>query len=44
MRKILEKAKEEFLAMLPPTIFFFVMLHIIAVVRLPMAKGTNFEP
>ena len=29
----LEKVKEEALALLPPTIFFFVALHIIALVR-----------
>ena len=44
MHKILEKAKEEFLALLPPTIFFFVALHIISVVRVLMTKGTNFQP
>jgi hypothetical protein len=27
------KLKEEFLALLPPTIFFFVALHIVAFVR-----------
>ena len=44
MHKILDKLKEEFLAVLPPTIFFFVALHIVAVVRVLMAKGTHFEP
>ena len=44
MHKVLEKLKEEFLAVLPPTIFFFVALHIVAVVRVLMAKGTHFEP
>jgi len=44
MHKLLEKLKEEFFAALPPTIFFFVMLHIVAVVRVLMAKGTNFQP
>jgi hypothetical protein len=44
MHKILEKLKEEFLAALPPTIFFFVMLHIVAVVRMLMAKGTTLQP
>src|SRR5262245_43352561 len=41
---MLEKLKEEFLAVLPPTIFFFVALHIIAVVRVLIAKGSHFEP
>ena len=44
MHKVLEKLKEEFFAALPPTIFFFVMLHIVSVVRVLMAKGTNFQP
>jgi prepilin signal peptidase PulO-like enzyme (type II secretory pathway) len=44
MHKLLEKLKEEFFAALPPTIFFFVMLHIVSVVRVLMAKGTTFQP
>jgi hypothetical protein len=44
MHKILEKLKEEFFAILPPTIFFFVALHIVAVVRVLMARGSHFEP
>ena len=44
MHKVLEKVKEEFLAVLPPTIFFLVTLHIVAVVRMLIAKGTNFQP
>src|SRR5262245_40184661 len=44
MHKIFEKLKEEFLAVLPPTIFFFVALHIVAVIRVLMARGTHFEP
>jgi hypothetical protein len=44
MHKVLEKLKEEFFAVLPPTIFFFVMLHIVAVVRVLLAKGTQFQP
>jgi len=41
---VLEKVMEEFLAMLPPTIFFFVWLHIITVVRVLMAEGSHYEP
>jgi hypothetical protein len=37
----LEKAKEEMLALLPPTIFFFVALHVIALVRALMTAGTG---
>jgi len=44
MHKALEKVKEEFLAMLPPTIFFFVMLHIVALIRVLMTKGTGLAP
>ena len=39
-----EKIKEEFLAMLPPTIFFFIALHIIALVRSLMTKGAGLPP
>ena len=44
MHKMLEKLREEFVAVLPPTIFFFVALHIVAVVRVLMAKGAYFQP
>jgi len=39
MHKILEKLKEEFFAVLPPTIFFFVALHIVTFIRVLMARG-----
>jgi hypothetical protein len=41
MRKLAEKLKEEFEAMLPPTIFFFVALHLVALIRVLMLKGTG---
>ena len=44
MHKILEKIKEEFFAILPPTIFFFVALHIVTFIRVLIARGTHFEP
>ena len=44
MHKIFEKLKEEFFAILPPTIFFFIALHIIALIRVLMTKGSHFEP
>lgn len=44
MHKLLGKLKEEFFEILPPTIFFFVMLHIVAIIRVLMAKGSHFEP
>jgi len=36
-----EKAKEEIGKLLPPTIFFFITLHIVALVRSLMLKGTG---
>jgi hypothetical protein len=39
MSTITEKAKEEFLLILPPTAFFFVALHIVALIRSLMSKG-----
>jgi len=44
MHKILEKLKEEFFAVLPPTIFFFVALHLVTFIRVLIAKGSNFQP
>jgi hypothetical protein len=44
MHKVLEKLKEEFFAVLPPTIFFFVALHLVTFIRVLMAKGSHFEP
>jgi hypothetical protein len=35
------KLKEEFFKLLPPTIYFFVTLHIVAVVRMLMTEGTG---
>jgi hypothetical protein len=39
--KFSEKVKEEFLALLPPTIFFFIALHVVALVRALMVHGTG---
>lgn len=44
MAKAFEKVKEEFLKVLPPTIFFFVALHVVAIVRALMTKGTGLQP
>ena len=41
MSKVFEKVKEEVVALLPPTIFFFVTLHLVAVIRVLMLKGTG---
>src|SRR6266849_8559124 len=44
MTKLSSKLKEELFALLPPTIFFFVALHIVAFVRVLMLKGTGISP
>ena len=41
MSKLSEKLKEEFSALLPPAVFFFVALHLVALVRVLMLKGTG---
>ncbi len=41
MSKLTEKIKEEFYAMLPPTIFFYIALHIVVFIRTLMLKGTG---
>jgi hypothetical protein len=41
MSKFSEKIKEEFHALLPPTLFFFITLHLIALIRVLMLKGTG---
>ena len=41
MSKLSAKIKEEIEALLPPTIFFFVALHLVAIVRILMLKGTG---
>ena len=44
MTKLSTKLKEEFFALLPPTIFFFVALHIVMFIRVLMLKGTGVAP
>ena len=44
MHKLLEKLKEEFFAILPPTIFFFVALHLLTFIRVLMTEGSHYEP
>jgi len=43
MNKISEKFKEEFNALLPPAIYFFIALHIVALVRVLMLEGTGIS-
>jgi len=38
------KLKEEFFKLLPPTIYFFVALHLVAFIRVLMLKGTGIAP
>jgi len=44
MSTVTAKIKEEFLAMLPPTIFFFVALHIVSFIRSLVLRGTGLTP
>ena len=41
MSKLTAKIKHEFMELLPPTIFFFIILHVVALVRALMTKGTG---
>ena len=41
MSKLGTKLKEELRALLPPTLFFFVALHLVALIRVLMLKGTG---
>jgi len=41
MRRLSTKLKEEFEALLPPTIFLLVALHLVALIRILMLKGTG---
>ena len=43
MSKLTAKIKEEFYAMLPPTLFFFIALHLVAFIRILMLKGTGIS-
>jgi hypothetical protein len=43
MNKAFEKIKEEFLALLPPTIYFFFVLGLVAVLRALMLNGTGIS-
>jgi hypothetical protein len=44
MSKLSTKLKEEFFKILPPTIFFFVALHIVAFIHALMLKKTGIAP
>ena len=40
----MSKLKEEFFKILPPTIYFFVALHLVMFIRILMLKGTGLSP
>jgi hypothetical protein len=42
--KLSPKLKDEFFALLPPTIFFFIALHVVAFVHVLMLKGIGISP
>src|SRR5258707_6910644 len=44
MTKLSTTLKKEFFELLPPTIFLFVALHIVAFIRVLMLKGTGVAP
>lgn len=44
MSNATNKLKEELFAVLPPTVFFFVTLNIVAVIRSLMLKGEGIPP
>ncbi len=44
MTKLFATLKKEFLELLPPTIYFFVALHIVAFVRVLMLEKTGIAP
>lgn len=41
MSKVFAKIKEEIKELLPPTIFFFLALHLIAIIRFLLLEGTG---
>ncbi|SDW11358.1 hypothetical protein [Thiocapsa roseopersicina] len=43
MKRVLTKLKEEFLAILPPTLYFFVALHLVFLIRVLMLEGTGIK-
>jgi hypothetical protein len=43
MNKVFAKIKEEFLALIPPTLFFLFTLTLVAVIRALMLSGTGIQ-
>lgn len=44
MSRFSAKVREEIEALIPPAIFFFIALHLVALVRALMLKGTGISP
>ncbi len=44
MAKIIKTLRHEFAEMIPPTLYFFVILHIVALIRVLMTKGSGLPP
>ncbi len=44
MSKFARTLKHEFIELIPPTLYFFVVLHLVAVLRVLMTKGTGIDP
>lgn len=44
MSKFSAKVKEEVEALIPPTLFFFIALHVVALIRNLMLEGTGVTP
>src|SRR6266498_4476433 len=44
MTKLSTTLKKEFFELLPPTIFFFIALHIVMFIRVLMLEGTGLAP
>lgn len=43
MNRVFTKLKEELLAILPPTLYFFVALHLVLLIRVLMLEGTGIK-
>jgi len=44
MHKVVSKIREEFRNVIPPTVFFFIALHIVAFIHILMLKGIGIAP
>ena len=42
--QVSSKLKEEFFKILPPTIYFFVALHLVMLIRVLLLEGTEVSP